>query len=106
MKIEVSQGKEYGYFKNRPSKQIERLVRKIEKDIDIRCDAATFKRTYRGYWGRRQGAFSWTMQTIPSADFHTKTVCSINTVNEILKSKNPLVIQADNYMETEIILDE
>ncbi len=92
MKIEVRSCKEYSYFKNRPSKQIERLARKIEKDTGIRCDAVTFKRTYRGYWGRRQGAFSWTMQTVSSADFHTKTVCSINTVNEILKSKNPLVI--------------
>ena len=39
----------------------ERLSSKIKQDIGIECVPCTFRRTYAGYWQRRQGAFVWEM---------------------------------------------
>lgn len=39
----------------------ERLSNKIKQDIGIYCIPCTFKRTYAGYWQKREGAFVWEM---------------------------------------------
>ena len=43
------------------SKLSEKLARKIEKEIGIRCNPDTFVRTYAGKWQRLAGAFVWEM---------------------------------------------
>ena len=42
--------------------KIERIAKKIKKELDIDCDVSTFRRTYAGSWQRSAGAWSWWMQ--------------------------------------------
>ena len=51
-----------GPYKLHKSSLAERLAAKIKKELNIECDATTFRRT-SGYWQKRSGAFLWTMQT-------------------------------------------
>ena len=58
----------------------ERLARKIERELGIKCDPCTFQRTYAGYWMRTQGAFSWIMNTTRGG-----TIGSMYTASELVK---------------------
>lgn len=49
-----------GPYKLHKSSLAERLAAKIKKELNIECDATTFRRT-SGYWQKRSGAFLWTM---------------------------------------------
>lgn len=84
------------------SVNVERLVKRIYKDLHIECDGSTFRRTYRGYWEKRAGTWAWEMRTID----HEKGVGSIDTVTEILRSKSKLVLFNVWGSYIEITLDE
>ena len=80
----------------------ERLVKRIEKDLNIKCDPATFRKISRGYWQKRAGQMAWEMRTVD----YKKTLCSIDTVTEILRSKSKLVTFDNWGSYVEITLDE
>ena len=84
------------------SANVERLVKRIYKDLNIECDGSTFRRIYRGYWQKRAGQMAWEMRTID----YKKTLCSIDTVTEILQSKSKLVTFDMWGSYIEITLDE
>ena len=66
------------------------------------CDASTFRRTNRGYWQKRAGAWAWEIKT--SDDKYL--VGSVDTVTDILKSKTKLVVFERYGLSIEICLDE
>lgn len=37
----------------------EKLAKRIEKELNIKVDTSSLRRTYAGYWQRESGAFSW-----------------------------------------------
>ena len=80
----------------------ERLVKRIFRDLHIECDPTTFRRIARGYWQKRAGQWAWQMQTVD----YKKTLGSIDTVTEILRSKSPLVLFNTWGSCIEITLDE
>ena len=80
----------------------ERLVKRIFRDLHIECDPTTFHKIQRGYWQKRAGQWAWEMKTID----HSKTLGSIDTVTEILRSKSPLVLFDTWGFFMEITLDE
>jgi hypothetical protein len=79
-----------GPYKLHKSSLAERLAAKIKKELNIECDATTFRRTYAGYWQRRSGAFSWTMQTR-----ELRVIGSCERASECVKRKYKLIIDCD-----------
>ena len=80
----------------------ERLVARIYRDIQLMCNPSTFRRTHRGYWQKRAGAWAWEMKT--SDDKYL--VGSVDTLTDILKSKTKLVVFEQHGLYLEICLDE
>ena len=70
---------------------VEKLCKKIERDIGIKCISSTFRRTYAGYWQRRVGAFVWVM----SAKGLSYEIGSTQSVTELVKSNCKLELQGD-----------
>lgn len=63
------------------SKLAEKLARKIDKEIGIKCNPETFRRTYAGYWMKTQGAFVWEMESVEGG-----TIGSMYPASELVKA--------------------
>jgi len=63
------------------SRLSERLAKKIERELHIQCDPATFRRTYAGRNQKAAGAFLWEMNGV-----HGGTLGSISPASECVKS--------------------
>lgn len=70
---------------------VERLCKKIERDIGIKCVPCTFKRTYAEYWQRRAGGFVWEM----SAKGLSYEIGSTQSATELVKSNCKLELQGN-----------
>lgn len=70
---------------------VERLCKKIERDIGIKCVPCTFRRTYAGYWQRRAGGFVWEM----SAKGLSYEIGSTQSATELVKSNCKLELQGN-----------
>jgi hypothetical protein len=70
---------------------VERLCKKIERDIGIKCVPCTFRRTYAGYWQRRAGGFAWEM----SVKGLSYEIGSTQSVTELVKSNCKLELQGN-----------
>lgn len=61
------------------SKPSERLIARLIREGHIEPGEYRVRRTYAGFWQRREGAFSWDLET---ADGHHANVGSQYTVKE------------------------
>ena len=66
---------------NKNSKLAERLAKKIEKELGIKCRPETFRRAYAGYWMKLQGAFAWEMDCIGGG-----VIGSMSPASELVKT--------------------
>ena len=83
---------------------VERLCSKIDRDLHFTCDPATFHRIYSGYWQRKAGALSWTMQILNNK---VCEICSHYPVKDLLKAKKLAVVPSVHWTnEIEIAPDE
>lgn len=70
---------------------VEKLCKKIERDIGIKCVPCTFRRTYAGYLQRRDGVFVWEM----SAKGLSYEIGSMQSATELVKSNCKLDLQGN-----------
>lgn len=66
----------------------DKLAKKIERELGLTCDPATFRRTYAGYWQKSNGAWLWTMRVMNGA----YEIGSSNPASECIKKKYRLVM--------------
>ena len=81
------------------SKNVKALADRIKKEFGFEAMPETFRRTYAGYWSRRAGAYSWTMQTK-----NLTTIGGCEPVSKYIVKRNLLEIEKRFLFDFELFV--
>ena len=75
----------------RHSSIAERLAAKIERELGLKCDPATFRRTYAGRWQKASGTWVWSISVVETHN----DIGSCDPASECVKTIYQLTITQD-----------